>query len=127
MRCKENIFKRAAEQIRSKDPRYDAEAYLFVHEALRWTASAQNRSGPVDQVTVQELLIGIRELALALFGPMTSMVFEHWGIHTCQDLGEIAFNLVQTGLLASSQKDCRIGFERCFDFHEAFRKPFLPY
>ena len=126
MRLQVNVFKIAVEEIRSKDRRYDAEAYLFVHEALRRTACAEDSSAPVDHVTVQELLIGIRELALTELGPMTSMVLEHWGVHTCQDLGEIVFNLVQTGLLASSEKDCRIGFATGFDFHDAFRKPFLP-
>src|SRR5947209_12143457 len=95
------VFQKVVEEIRAKDARYHPAAYICVHEALACTqgALAKARGREVYQVTVQELLEGLREWGLALFGPMTPMVFEHWGVHTCRDLGEIVFNLVESGLL----------------------------
>ena len=49
-----------------------------------------------------------------------------WGIHTCQDFGEIVFDMVEIGLLAKTDNDSRTDFAAGYDFFDAFRKPFLP-
>ncbi len=92
-------FEQALELIRAKDPRYHAEAYRFVREALDYTQKTTGRDarGRVRHVTGQELLVGIRDFALAQFGPMAMTVLEEWGIHKCQDFGEIVFNMVENG------------------------------
>jgi uncharacterized repeat protein (TIGR04138 family) len=77
-------------------------------------------------VSGQELLGGIRDYALAQFGPMTQMVFEEWGIKRCEDFGEIVFNMVEIGLLGKTEKDSREDFANGYDFDDAFRKPFRP-
>ena len=121
-------FDETLEAIRAKDPRYHRDAYLFVREALDHTqkiGTRENREKP-RHVSGQELLAGIREFALAQFGPMTLTVFEEWGIHNCRDFGEIVFNMVEIGLLAKTEKDSRADFQEGYDFNEAFRKPFLP-
>jgi len=121
-------FDETLEAIRTKDPRYHRDAYLFTREALDHTqkiSTRENREKP-RHVSGQELLAGIREFALAQFGPMTLTVFEEWGIHNCRDFGEIVFNMVEIGLLAKTEKDSRKDFENGYDFNEAFRKPFLP-
>ena len=121
-------FDETLESIRAKDPRYQRDAYLFVREALDHTqkiSTKENRDKP-RHVSGQELLAGIREFALAQFGPMTLTVFEEWGIRNCQDFGEIVFNMVEIGLLAKTDKDSRADFQTGYDFHEAFCKPFLP-
>jgi uncharacterized repeat protein (TIGR04138 family) len=96
-------FEDAVEFIRLKDPRYQRDAYLFVREALDRTQASVGRAGggKVRHVTGQELLGGIREHALAQFGPMAMTVLEEWGIHSCRDFGEIVFNMVETGSGAS--------------------------
>jgi uncharacterized repeat protein (TIGR04138 family) len=95
----EENFEEAVEFIGTKDPRYQREAYLFVREALDHTQKAmgEERQGRIRHVTGQELLKGIKDHALAQFGPMAMMVLEEWGIHTCQDFGEIVFNMVENG------------------------------
>jgi uncharacterized repeat protein (TIGR04138 family) len=121
-------FEEALELIREKDPRYARDAYQFVREALDFTQKTigkENR-GRIRHVSGQELTAGIREFALAQFGPMVVTVFEEWGIHNCQDFGEIVFNMVEIGLLAKTDKDSRADFESGYDFYEAFRQPFLP-
>jgi uncharacterized repeat protein (TIGR04138 family) len=57
---------------------------------------------------------------------MTLTVFSEWGIRTCEDFGEIVFNLVENSLLAKTKKDSREDFKGGYEFSEAFRKPFLP-
>ena len=121
-------FEEALEIIHTKDPRYEKDAYLFVREALDFTQKNIGRDtrGRVRHVTGQELVGGLRDYALQQFGPMVLTVFEQWGVHNCQDFGEIVFNMVDFGLLAKTENDNRMDFEGGYDFEEAFRKPFLP-
>lgn len=121
-------FEEVLEQILAKDQRYPRNAYLFVREALDHTQKIVGKQGKgsLRHVTGQELLGGIRELALEQFGPMAMTVLEEWGIHSCQDFGEIVFNLVDHRVLARTEQDSRADFQNGYDFYEAFRKPFLP-
>ncbi len=121
-------FEEAVEQIRAKDGRYHGEAYAFVKEALDHTQRniLKENKGKIRHVTGQELLEGIREYGLAQYGPMTLALLEEWGVHKCEDFGEIVFNMVDIGLLAKTEKDSRADFAGGYDFVEAFRKPFLP-
>jgi len=95
----ENSFEEALDFIREKDSRYQREAYLFLREALDHTQEmiAKDSHGRSRHVSGQELLAGIRELALRKFGPMTKMLFAEWGVHSCSDFGEIVFNMVEIG------------------------------
>ena len=114
--------------ILAKDPRYQRDAYLFVKDALDHTQKivVKENKGELRHVSGQELLSGIRDYALAQFGPMTKMVFEEWGITRCEDFGEIVFNMVEIGLLGKTDKDSREDFANGYNFDDAFRKPFLP-
>jgi uncharacterized repeat protein (TIGR04138 family) len=121
-------FEEALERIRAKDSRYKPEAYAFVKDALDHTQKAigKQNKGRIRHVTGQELLAGIRDFALAQYGPMALMLLEEWGIHSCSDFGEIVFNMVDVGWLAKTEKDSRADFKSGYDFFEAFRKPYLP-
>ena len=121
-------FDEAVEQILATDSRFHRDAYLFMREALDFTQKLVGREnqGKVRHVTGQELLDGLRQYALQQFGPMTTTVFEEWGIRTCQNFGEIVFNMVEIGLLAKTDKDTRDDFQNGYDFTDAFRKPFWP-
>ena len=120
-------FEQAIEQIRAKDSRYPREAYHFVREALDYTKKHFDKQKRKNlHVSGQELLDGIRNFGLAEFGPMAMTVFEEWGIKSCEDFGEIVFNMVEIGLLATTEKDSRKDFEGGYEFWDAFRKPFVP-
>jgi uncharacterized repeat protein (TIGR04138 family) len=121
-------FAATLENILAKDSRFHRDAYLFIREALDFTQKLvlkENR-GQVRHVSGQELLDGIRQLALQQFGPMTTTVFEEWGVKNCRDFGDIVFNMVDIGLLAKTDKDSRDDFQNGYDFDEAFLKPFRP-
>jgi uncharacterized repeat protein (TIGR04138 family) len=47
-------------------------------------------------------------------------VLEHWGLRRSEDIGEVVFALVDTGLLMSQPTDTKEDFVQAFDFHEAF-------
>jgi uncharacterized repeat protein (TIGR04138 family) len=121
-------FDEAVESILARDPRYSREAYNFVREALDFTQKLivkENRT-QIRHVIGQELLDGIRQFALQQFGPMAVTVLEEWGVRHCRDFGEIVFNMVETSLLAKTDRDSREDFQNGYDFTDAFRKPFWP-
>jgi uncharacterized repeat protein (TIGR04138 family) len=121
-------FDEVVEQILSKDARFSREAYSFMREALGFTQKliGKENLGKIRHVTGQELLDGIRQFALQQFGPMTITVLEEWGVRNCLDFGDIVFNMVESGLLAKTEKDSREDFLKGYDFDDAFRKPFRP-
>lgn len=111
------------EEILSRDPRYTADAYAFVRAGLDFTVRRLEKS---RHVSGGELLDGIREFALKEFGPMSKTVLAEWGIQRTEDVGEIVFNMVETGLLGKTDKDSREDFADGYDFDEAFCRPFQP-
>jgi uncharacterized repeat protein (TIGR04138 family) len=57
---------------------------------------------------------------------MAVTVLDEWGVRNSQDFGEIVYNMVESGLLAKTEKDSRSGFQNGYDFTDAFRKPYWP-
>jgi len=121
-------FEEVLEKIVAADQRYFKDAYYFVREALDYTQKQCAKSKTKEQrhVSGKQLLTGIRELSLEQFGPMAFMVFQEWGVHRCEDFGEIVFNMVEHSFLAKTETDSRADFQNGYDFYEVFRVPFLP-
>ena len=121
-------FPEALDRILAADSRYDKEAYLFMRDALDFTIKSRKKqkSDLSRHVTGQELLEGVRQYALAEFGPMVVTVFESWNVRECADIGEIVFNLIRAGIFGKTESDCIEDFRHGYDFHDAFVKPFLP-
>jgi uncharacterized repeat protein (TIGR04138 family) len=111
------------QEILRRDPRYAAEAYAFVRAGLDFTV---RRLKKPRHVSGRELLEGIRAFALGEFGPMTKTVLAEWGITCTEDVGEIVFNMVESGLLGKTEEDSRADFAVGYDFDQAFCKPFQP-
>jgi len=111
-----------------QDPRYDMEAYVFLREALEYTAKMLDkpRKGPAHHVSGRELSEGFRDLALQSFGPLALHVLHDWGLYRTEDIGELVFNLVEAGELGKTDEDKREDFASGYDFDEAFERPFLP-
>jgi uncharacterized repeat protein (TIGR04138 family) len=110
---------RKIEKIVEADDRYKIEAYDFVMETLAFTLGKLEKP---RHVSAQELLEGIREYALEQFGVMTRAVFEHWGINSSEDFGEIVFNMVVVGLMSKTVEDSKDDFKKGYDFEEVFGK-----
>jgi uncharacterized repeat protein (TIGR04138 family) len=125
---KKVIFNEALAQILKNDPRYDEHAYLFIREALDFTIKMLSKpaEGRARHVSGGELLEGIRQYALKEYGPMAKTVLNRWGVHRCEDFGDIVFNLVGSGILGKTEEDRREDFAGGYDFEQAFRAPFRP-
>jgi uncharacterized repeat protein (TIGR04138 family) len=108
-------------KIVQKDPRYGAQAYYFMFDALDYTIQ---RLKKVRHVTGKELLEGIREYATEHFGFLARTVLSEWGLNATEDFGEIVFNLVEAGLLSRTESDTRKDFAGVYEFEEAFESSF---
>lgn len=103
--------------IIESDPRYTFEAYIFVLQALNYTRISLNKE---RHVTGQELLEGIRQLAMREFGLLAKAVFAHWGVRCTDDFGHIVFNMVNASILSTTDQDDILDFNDIYDFDETF-------
>ena len=106
--------------VAEADGRYRKEAYFFVLDALQFTVKSLKLTGERRHVTGRQLLEGIKEFALEQFGPMVKTVFEHWGLRTTRDFGEIVFALVGAELLGKTEEDSIEDFVNVYDFDREF-------
>jgi uncharacterized repeat protein (TIGR04138 family) len=121
-------FAEALDSVVANDPRYQRDSYFFLRDALDFTTKQQKKIKGVSvrHVTGPELLDGVRQYALREFGPMVMTVFDNWGIHSCEDIGHMVFNLIGAGVFGKTEEDSIKDFKDVYDFEEAFVKPFSP-
>lgn len=110
--------------------RYHQHAYQFVFAALQYTQESLGRSrdlGPEDEdahISGEELLEGIRRLAIEQFGLMARCVFVRWGVQTTADFGRIVFELVERGEMRKTERDQLSDFVGAYDFEDAFERDY---
>src|SRR5215207_4348242 len=109
------------DRLRERHPRFQETAYLFVLSALHFVLE---RVGEPRHITGRELAEGVRDLAIARFGPMARTVLEHWGIRATADIGELVFALVEAGILIKQEEDLLDDFNAIFDFEDAFERDY---
>lgn len=117
----EKNFYSTVEEICLRDKRYKADAYEFLMKALHFTQDKLKRKGHVNAV---ELLEGIRQYALELYGPLARTVLGHWNVNSTEDFGNIVFNLIDKRLLSKSEDDDIKDFKEVYDFDRAFSNVF---
>ena len=119
-------FHEAVEAVSKDDERYHPEAYLFLRDSLEATLKRRKKAkkDPVGHVGAPELLEGFRLHALHEFGPMAMTVLEYWGVRSCEDVGQMVFNLVNAGVFGKTDEDTPESFAGGYDFHSAFVEPF---
>jgi uncharacterized repeat protein (TIGR04138 family) len=111
-----NFHKKVSEII-EKDPRFKADAYEFVMQAL---VHAQTRLKREGHISGRELLVSLRDLALEQYGPLTKTVLAHWGVQTTYDFGDIVFNMVENGLMSKTDQDSKDEFREVYNFDTVF-------
>src|SRR5215470_10450025 len=121
-------FAEALESLVAHDRRYQRDGYIFLRDSLDFTTKQQKKIKGVSvrHVTGPELLDGVRQYALKEFGPMVITVFDSWGIHSCEDIGHMVFNLIAAGVFGKTDEDSIEDFKNVYDFQEAFVQPFAP-
>lgn len=105
-------------KICREDKRYRPDAYEFVMQAVIY---AQKNLGRKGHVSGKELLAEIRRFAMEEFGPMAKTVFEHWGIRSTDDFGQIVFNMVKHGALSKTDEDSINDFHEVYRFEDVFK------
>ena len=53
-------------------------------------------------------------------------LFEEWGVHKTEDIGQIVFNMVRAQALRKTDEDKIEDFANGYDFRTEFVLPFLP-
>jgi len=110
--------------------RFHPKAYDFVFKALRDAQQALGRvesepsEGAEAHVSGQELLEGIRILALNEFGLLTTTVFRHWGVQATEDFGRIVFEMIECGRMRKTDRDQLSDFFGVYDFEEVFDRDY---
>ena len=105
--------------ILAKDDRYDRRAYDFVLESI--CIASEDAKG---HVSGQELLNYFRDLALDAYGPLAYTVLNDWGVHCCEDVGAIVFNLYHAKLIGKTDSDKPEDFVGGFNFKREFLDPY---
>lgn len=116
-------------KLAQKDGRYSPEAFGFLLDSLEHAvrlAGKDRYKGKERHVTGQEVLNGMRDYALQLFGPLAAHVWRFWGIHQTIDWGRIVFLLVEAGMLNRQESDTIEDFRDGFDFDEVFVRGYRP-
>jgi uncharacterized repeat protein (TIGR04138 family) len=121
-------FPEALDSVVANDPRYQRDGYIFLRDALDFTTKQQKKikGVTVRHVSGPELLDGLRRYALKEFGPMVTTVLDSWGIRSCEDIGNMVFNLIGAGVFGKTEEDSIEDFKNVYDFEEVFVKPFTP-
>jgi len=110
-------------ELRRRDRRYSRNGYFFVLDALDYTIESLGRdheTGDSRHIGGKELLAGVQSMAAEKFGPLATVCLERWGIKTTEDVGEVVFNLIDSGLLSRRPSDSRLDFVDGFDFAPTF-------
>ena len=112
---------RKIDSITRRDDRYRAHAYSFVIAAVEYTIGLLPFPRHISAV---ELLEGIRRYALEEFGPMAKQVFNHWGVASTDDFGNIVYSLIDQGLLSKTEEDRLEDFSGVYDFEKVFEEDY---
>jgi len=114
---KKRDFYKLTEQICRRDPRYKADAYEFVMQALHFTQKKLKKDA---HVSGRELAQGARDFAIEEYGPLAKAVLLYWGVKNTSDLGNIVFNMIGHKMLSKTDEDSIADFNDVYDFSAAF-------
>ena len=97
------------EDIVAKDDRYDGRAYALLMDVVHYLTKDGAHAGAT---------------ALDQFGPLAYRVLTEWGLKSCEDIGEMMFNLAESHRIGKDENDTHESFIGGYDFEEAFLGPY---
>ena len=106
------------EDIVAKDDRYDGRAYALLMDVVHYLTKDGAHAGAED------IMDEFRETALDQFGPLAYRVLTEWGLKSCEDIGEMMFNLAESHRIGKDENDTHESFIGWYDFEEAFLGPY---
>lgn len=113
----------------ARDAGFAPEAMAFLLEALEHAIELSGKAeaqGADRHITGQELLRGLRQHALRVFGPLAVPAWRAWGIRASIDWGRVVFLLVEAGYLNRQETDTLADFDEEFDEEEFFVRQYRP-
>ena len=108
---------------------YATDAYRFLFEALDHAfvlAGKVEAEGKPRHISGQELLEGLRQHALRIFGPLALQTWRSWGVTSSLDWGRIVFLLVDAQVLNRQESDRLEDFDDAFDYERFFVTDYRP-
>ena len=106
--------------IVAKDPRYAPGAYTLLMDVVH-ALGGEDHDKHMDSFAIMD---EFKETALDQFGPMAYRVLTEWGLSQCEDIGEMMFNLADSGRVRRDPDDEKSCFVGGYDFEEAFLQPY---
>lgn len=109
---------------------YHPEAYRFVFDALHFAQEQLQRPASLVEdnedahISGQELLEGVRQLALQRYGNLVQAVFTYWGVRRTEDFGRIVFELIERGEMRKTDQDQLDDFVDVYDFQQVFDRDY---
>ncbi|MBR0197252.1 MAG: hypothetical protein IJQ34_03880 [Kiritimatiellae bacterium] len=101
-----------------KDSRYNPNAYAFLMMVL------EKLSADRVALNAKSIMEGFRALAIDLWGPMAYFVLNELGVKRCEDIGEMMFNLCDSGRIGGAKGHERESYADGYDFEEEFKRPY---
>lgn len=116
-------FDELVELLARSNAKFKSEAYHFVRAGVQYSCTTRK---PPDQtsepfhVSAPELLQDLAYLAREQFGFQARDTLASWGIRCCDDFGTVLYDLLEAGLVGSSDRDRRTDFYPGYDFSAEF-------
>lgn len=104
--------------ITAKDHRYDARAYALLMDVVNYLSEGRRH------FDAQAIMDEFKERTLDQYGPLSYTVLTEWGLKSCEDLGEMMFNLAEGRRVHREESDTQESFLGGYDFKEAFEGPY---
>jgi uncharacterized repeat protein (TIGR04138 family) len=113
------------EEVIRRDGRYPLEAFAFLHESMALADRQAYGDIPAEpgvqrHVTVQQVCLAARELAVRRWGQLAGAVLARWNIRGTIDFGEMIFLLIEHGLAKKTDQDKLEDARNVYDFSQAF-------
>ena len=107
------------EDVVAKDSRYNARAYALLADVVHYLSGEDGR-----HCSGEDILDEFKERALDQYGPLTYTVLTEWGLQSTEDIGEMMFNLTESGRIQKDENDTPESFANGYDFKETFLGPY---
>ena len=107
------------DDIVARDPRYDGRAYALLTDVVNYLSGEEGK-----HVSGEEIMEEFKERALDQYGPLTYTVLTEWGLACTEDIGEMMFNLTESGRIHKDENDTPESFSGGYDFKETFLGPY---
>ena len=103
----------------AKDPRYNSRAYALLCDVISYLSEKGKR-----HVGGEQILEEFKERTLDQYGPLSYTVLSEWGLAATEDIGEMLFNLADSGRIGRDDGDSRETFVGGYDFKATFLEPY---